>query len=140
MRGAFSWPLAGEPVVSRPFQPPPQRWLAGHRGVDLAGTPGVAVLAVGDGVVAFAGNVAGVGVVSVDHADGLRTTYEPVTPAVVRGATVRRGQQIGSLGAGHPGCPVVACLHWGLRQGTLYLDPLSLLELGQVRLLRATGS
>jgi hypothetical protein len=30
---------------------------------------------------------------------------------------------------------VAACLHWGLRSGALYLDPLILLGLGPVRLL-----
>jgi len=30
---------------------------------------------------------------------------------------------------------VAACLHWGLLQGDVYLDPLALLGLGRVRLL-----
>src|SRR5438105_10956856 len=46
---AFQWPLAGRPVVARAFAPPPQPWLAGHRGVDLAGAPGAPVLAAGSG-------------------------------------------------------------------------------------------
>jgi hypothetical protein len=33
------------------------------------------------------------------------------------------------------GCPVAACLHWGLRRGEVYLDPLSLLAPPEVRLL-----
>ena len=47
------------------------------------------------------------------------------------------GAPIGLLLAGHPGCPagVSACLHWGLRRGAIYLDPLALLGLGRVRLL-----
>src|SRR5207302_1477269 len=51
----YRWPLAGSPVVTRAFLAPPQPWLPGHRGVDLAGTPGEQVLAAGPGVVAFAG-------------------------------------------------------------------------------------
>jgi murein DD-endopeptidase MepM/ murein hydrolase activator NlpD len=74
-------------------------------------------------------------VVSVDHADGLRTTYEPVTPAVVAGQVVRAGEVIGALDAGHPGCPLTACLHWGLRRGEVYLDPLALVGRARVRLL-----
>jgi hypothetical protein len=69
----------------RRFDPPPRPWLPGHRGVDLAADPGAPVYAAGPGVVRFAGEVAGRGVVSVDHAGGLRTTYEPVTPAVTEG-------------------------------------------------------
>ena len=36
--------------------------------------------------------------------------------------------------AGHPDCPVAACLHWGLRRGQTYLDPLSLLGLDDAKL------
>src|SRR6266511_2751994 len=93
----FRWPLAGTPVVTRPFQPPPQPWLPGHRGVDLAGVPDEVVLAAGAGVVAFAGTVAGTGVVSIDHPGGLRTTYEPVSPTVHKGQSVGVGQPIGTL-------------------------------------------
>jgi murein DD-endopeptidase MepM/ murein hydrolase activator NlpD len=128
-------PLTGELVVARPFDPPPGPYAAGHRGVDLGGVPGSAVLAAGDGVVVFAGMVAGRPVVSIDHADGLRTTYEPVQPSVAGGQAVARGSPIGTLLAGHGGCPVEACLHWGLRRGETYLDPMGLLRPPVVRLL-----
>ena len=131
---AFGWPVAPPQVVRR-FDPPPQPWLAGHRGVDLAAAPGAEVQAAGGGTVAFAGSVAGRGVVSVVHPGGLRTTYEPVTATVHTGEAVTAGQAVGVLEAGHPGCPVAACLHWGLRRGEQYLDPLALLGLGRVRLL-----
>jgi murein DD-endopeptidase MepM/ murein hydrolase activator NlpD len=93
------------------------------------------VLSAGDGVVVFAGMVAGRPVVSLDHADGLRTTYEPVDPSVAPGTRVTRGAPIGALAAGHAGCPVSACLHWGLRRGQTYLDPMALLRPSRVRLL-----
>ncbi len=128
-------PLGDPPSVTRPFAPPPSPYGPGHRGADLAGGPGAVVRAAGDGVVAFAGMVAGRPVVSVDHADGLRTTYEPVAPAVGAGQEVRRGDPLGTLAAGHEGCPAPACLHWGLRRGEVYLDPLSLLRPPRVRLL-----
>jgi murein DD-endopeptidase MepM/ murein hydrolase activator NlpD len=131
----WQWPLAGEPAVSRAFAPPPSPYAAGHRGVDLVGSPGAPVLAAGAGTVAFAGAVAGRPVVSVDHPGGLRTTYEPVTPAVAAGQVVGAGTPLGELAAGHAGCPVEACLHWGLRRGEVYLDPLSLLRPPRVRLL-----
>lgn len=130
----FGWPLDGSPAVVRLFDPPPRPWLAGHRGVDLAAPPGAAVRAAGAGVVAFAGTVAGRGVVSVDHPNGLRTTYEPVDVAVAAGAVVERGSELGVLAAGHAGCPAAACLHWGLRRGDVYLDPLMLLGFVRVRL------
>jgi murein DD-endopeptidase MepM/ murein hydrolase activator NlpD len=125
--------------VVRRFDPPPRPWLAGHRGVDLAGTPGLAVRTAGAGTVVYAGVIAGRGVVSVAHAGGLRTTYEPVTATVAVGDAVAAGGELGRLAPGHPGCAEPACLHWGLRRGEVYLDPLALLGLGRVRLLPLTG-
>ncbi len=110
------------------------------------------MLAAGPGLVAQAGTLAGRGVVSVIHPGGLRTTYEPVTAAVVVGTSVARGTVLGTLETGHAGCPAPACLHWGLRYGGLrygglqrspagpatrreqYLDPLLLVGLGRTRL------
>jgi murein DD-endopeptidase MepM/ murein hydrolase activator NlpD len=135
----FGWPLDGTPSVVRRFDPPPEPWLAGHRGVDLAASPGDPVRAAGAGVVAFAGMVAGRGVVSVDHPNGLRTTYEPVDASVAAGAAVARGTPLGVVVPGHAGCPAAACLHWGLRRGDTYLDPLMLLGFVRVRLLPLDG-
>ncbi|WP_135848221.1 murein hydrolase activator EnvC family protein [Serinibacter arcticus] len=133
----YAWPVEPATVV-RSFDDPEQPWLAGHRGVDLAGAVGAPVRAAADGVVAFAGPVAGRGVVSIDHADGIRTTYEPVTATVVAGQTVTRGVVIGSLAAGHAGAGGVvpgdggATLHWGARTGPqTYVDP-TLLVAGEV--------
>ncbi|WP_454085040.1 M23 family metallopeptidase [Georgenia sp. Marseille-Q6866] len=127
-RVRYEWPTGGPGEVVRPFAAPPERWAAGHRGVDLALPAGADVGAAGDGVVAFAGRVAGRGVVSVDHADGLRTTYEPVTATTRRGAQVTAGQVIGVLESLGHHCPDEPCLHWGARRGRDgYVDPLTLL-------------
>jgi murein DD-endopeptidase MepM/ murein hydrolase activator NlpD len=136
---SFGWPVDGPRVVRR-FDPPPQPWLAGHRGVDLAAPPGAVVRAAGPGSIAYSGRIAGHGVVSVIHSGGLRTTYQPVASDLHLGDPVARGQTLGTLEPGHPGCPVTACLHWGLRQGDTYLDPLTLLGLGRVRLLPLEGT
>ncbi|AEV88151.1 peptidase [Actinoplanes sp. SE50] len=130
----FGWPLLPA-RVTRPFLAPPEPWLPGHRGADLAGQPGDPVRAAAAGTVVYAAVLAGRGVVSVAHAGGLRSTYEPVDPAVTAGSTVTGGQLLGRLDPGHPGCPVAACLHWGVRRNDLYLDPLILLGIGRVRLL-----
>ncbi|MBU8859404.1 M23 family metallopeptidase [Micromonospora sp. WMMB482] len=133
--GRFRWPLPGAPRMVRRFDPPPQPWLSGHRGVDLAAAPGASVLAAGAGIVLFAGTVAGRPVLTVGHSGGLRTTYEPVRSRLTAGTPVEAGTPVGDLLAGHPGCAEAACLHWGLRRDTEYLDPLALLGLGRVRLL-----
>ncbi len=100
------------------------------------GAAGQPVLAARSGTVVFAGPVGGRGVVSVRHDDGLRTTYEPIRPAVPAGAVVGAGDVIGLLEPGHPGCAGAVCLHWGVRRGRLeYLDPLVLLRSPEERLL-----
>ena len=131
----WSWPLPGPHHVVRGFDPPPQPWLPGHRGVDLAGHRAEPVLASGTGVIAFAGQVARVPVVSILHPDGLLTTYQPVRTLLQTGDPVVAGQPIGLLVATGSHCAPSACLHWGLRRGTDYLDPLALLHLNPVRLL-----
>jgi murein DD-endopeptidase MepM/ murein hydrolase activator NlpD len=134
----FDWPLPPPHPVLRPFQPPSTPYGPGHRGVDLGGYLNEPVLAAGDGLVLYAGPLADRSVVSIEHPGGLRTTYEPVQPSVRVGDEVRRGQVIGLLMAGHPGCAAVApavCLHWGAHRERVYLDPLRLVETGRIRLL-----
>ncbi|MBB3038612.1 murein hydrolase activator EnvC family protein [Hoyosella altamirensis] len=123
------WPIQPAPKVTRDFDRPAHPYGPGHRGVDLAAAPGTTVYASHEGVVAFAGPVAGRGVVSIDHRSGVRTTYEPLQPLVHRGDHVRTGTPIGTLDALHAGCTATACLHWGARLGNDYLDPLLLLSL-----------
>jgi murein DD-endopeptidase MepM/ murein hydrolase activator NlpD len=135
----WGWPLAGVPTVTRRFLNPPQPWRPGHRGVDLEGPVGADVLAASAGVVAFAGVIAGRGVVSVDHPGGLRTTYEPVTALVKAGDPVQLGEAVATLDAGHLGCPAPACLHWGLRRDDVYLDPLLLVRPPRLRLKPLAG-
>ncbi len=128
--GARSWPLAGRPSVLRGWEPPAGPYGPGHRGVDLAAGPEARVLAAAGGRVSFAGRVAGRGVLAIEVAGSgsppLRTTYEPVRALVEEGASVRAGQPVGVLEAGPFHC-ATGCLHWGLRRGDAYLDPLSLL-------------
>jgi murein DD-endopeptidase MepM/ murein hydrolase activator NlpD len=90
------------------------------------------------GLIVYAGPLADRSLVSVEHPGGLRTTYEPVQPSVRVGDYVQRGQLIGTLMAGHPGCPATApmvCLHWGAHRQRTYLDPLRLVQAGRIRLL-----
>jgi murein DD-endopeptidase MepM/ murein hydrolase activator NlpD len=86
------------------------------------------------GTVTFAARLAGRGVVVVDHG-GVRTTYEPVSASVRVGQRVGRGERIGSLQRTSSHCFPRACLHWGLRRGEVYLDPLTLVGAGPIRLL-----
>lgn len=137
-------PTSRDEVLSPPvaidiaavFDAPDSEWGAGHRGIDLFAKEGQTVRSPGDGVVTFAGDVAGRGVVVVLHASGLRSTLEPVTPRVAVGNVVAAGDLVGVLEAGASHCAPSACLHWGVKRGELYLDPLDYLGgYGPIRLL-----
>ena len=133
------WPLDPRPEVVSRFDPPESRWGAGHRGVDLAGRVGQPVRAAASGRVTFAARLAGRGVVVVDHG-GNRTTYEPVAATVAVGDTVHAGATLGRLELFASHCFPRACLHWGLVEGAgHYLDPLTLVGAGPVRLLPLDG-
>jgi murein DD-endopeptidase MepM/ murein hydrolase activator NlpD len=137
-RGHAVWPLDPRPTLVRGFDPPVSPWGAGHRGVDLLGRPGQLVRSAAAGRVSFAGRLAGRGVVVVDHG-AVRTTYEPVAADVAVGDLVEAGQPLGRLELAGSHCFPRACLHWGLIRGSTYLDPLTLVGAGPVRLLPLVG-
>ncbi|WP_375256641.1 murein hydrolase activator EnvC family protein [Streptomyces sp. MNP-20] len=126
-----AWPVGAPPWIVRGWEPPATAYGPGHRGVDLAAPPGSPVRAVAPGRVSYAGRVAGRGVLTVELAGTgdppLRTTYEPVRASVRKGAEVSTGDLLGTVEASaRSHCPT-ACLHWGLRRATAYLNPLGLL-------------
>lgn len=126
--GGGQWipPVSG-PVL-RSFDPPETRFGPGHVGVDFGIAPGTPVHAAGDGVVVFAGRVgAGLHVV-VRHPGDIRTTYSFLASAtVVVGQQLERGATLGTsggTGAGHGS----GVLHFGVRVGATYVDPMLLFE------------
>ncbi|KQN98801.1 hypothetical protein ASF21_14005 [Arthrobacter sp. Leaf234] len=132
---AWSWPLVPVPAVLRPFEKPSQNWKPGHRGVDLStrGLP-AEVRSPADGVVAFAGPVVDRGVLTIDHGDGRRSSFEPVNTTLVAGQAVGVGEVVATVvlsqSAAIPGSTVRShcggpCLHWGVRVEDEYVDPLA---------------
>ena len=120
--GAWLRPVSG--AVARPFVEPRSRYGAGHRGADFVAPPGTPVRAANAGEVSFAGSVAGSLHVVVAHPGGLRTSSSFLaTVAVRRGQRVARGDVVGTAGGGtgdHAGV-----LHFGLRVGDRYVDPMA---------------
>ncbi|MFS0794073.1 murein hydrolase activator EnvC family protein [Microbacterium sp. 1P10AE] len=116
------WPVDAVQVI-RPFEAPLHRYAAGHRGVDLGGVDRVRAPA--RGTVAFAGMVAGRPVVTIDHGDGLVTTFEPVTTTLRVGDTVARGDPVGAVAVG--GHTPAGAVHFGVRWKGDYINPLRLL-------------
>lgn len=121
----WRWPF-GDRDVAGTFDLPDQPYGAGHRGIDFPGAVGDAVRAVAPGRVSFAGTVAGVGVVTVDHGSE-RSTYQPVKARVHRGDAVEAGDLLGRLVGSGSHC-ASACLHLGRLRGKTYLDPTERLD------------
>lgn len=110
-------PVAGR--VVEPYRAPACTYCAGHRGITFAASAGAPVVAVDGGAVRFAGQVAGVRWVVVQHADGRLASYGHLAVvAVVAGQTVSVGQVIGTSSRR---------LYFGLREGTAPVDPTPLL-------------
>lgn len=94
---------------------------AGHWGLDLAAGFGSQVRAGRSGVVTFAGSVAGMLSVTIDHGSGLKSSVSFLSEILVEvGAPVGAGQVVGKSGLAHGG----PALHWSVRVNGEYEDPL----------------
>lgn len=122
---SYRLPVDGH--VVRPFEAP-DPYGPGHRGVDLDAQPGTTVRAAERGRVRHAGPVGGVVWVSIDHADGVRTSYGPLTAVrVTAGEDVARGDVLGLVAVGgHDEGDRHRGLHLGARRDGAYLDPMRL--------------
>jgi murein DD-endopeptidase MepM/ murein hydrolase activator NlpD len=105
--------------VTDPFRPPSSPYGPGNRGLEYATEPGTPVRAAADGTATFAGQVGGTLHVTLQHADGARTTYAGLaTVGVTRGEQVAAGEPVGTSRTS---------LLWTVRLGDAYLDPAALL-------------
>ena len=127
------WPLSGSPVVQRGFDPPTVAWGSGHRGIDLAAKPGMLFLPRRTAQW-HSSDRSPASRSSASTMVSVRTTYEPVISTLQVGERVALGQVIGQSVRWWATCR--GCLHWGLREGKKYLNPLLLLGngSGQLRL------
>ena len=124
---AVPWVMPVHGAVVRPFRAPVTPYGPGHFGVHFAVPPGTPVRAAGGGVVTFVGKVDGVLFVVVRHPGDLRTTYGFLAATPLRpGDRVGRGEVLGTTRG-----PI---LHFGLRRGAFYLDPLQLFHPTRVEL------
>ncbi|MEO8528081.1 MAG: M23 family metallopeptidase [Pseudolysinimonas sp.] len=117
----WAWPVPSPHVLARPYVAPATPYSTGHRGIDIRADLGTEVRSPADGVVHFAGVVVDRPVISIEHARGVLSSFEPVQPLVATGDRVTRGEVIGILLAGHCATP---CLHLGARIDGEYVNPL----------------
>ena len=139
-RGVFLSPTGSERIrVVRPFQKPEKRWSAGHRGVKLRMPSFDApVYAPAAGRISFSGFVVNRRVIVIEHEDGSKSSFEPVTDALESGTEVQAGERIAVMDSAIHPCGSIPCLHWGVRiipedanadtaKASEYIDPLALL-------------
>lgn len=117
-------PVDGPVVVG--FVQPPHRWAPGHRGIDYLVPQGTRVRAAAAGTVTFAGSVGGHLAMTIDHGDGLQTTYMALGEiGVEEGQAVNQGSWVGYSDRAHPGGE--PGLHFGVKLDDIYVDPAGLL-------------
>ncbi|MCP4965939.1 MAG: nicotinate (nicotinamide) nucleotide adenylyltransferase [bacterium] len=109
-------PVGGN--IARSFAPVGR--YAGHWGVDFSVAVGSEVRPAAAGVVTFAGSVAEVLSVTVDHGGGLRTSYSYLNEIEVTvGQGVRGSSTLGRSGLDHD----LAAVHFSVRVDGVYQDP-----------------
>jgi len=121
----FSWPVRGKILSNYGAK----KGGLFNDGINIGAGAGTAVVAAENGVVAYAGNeVKGMGnLVIIQHSDGWMTVYAHMdSMAVHRGARVRVGQKIGTVGkTGKVDKPQ---LHFEVRKGTKAYNPIQYLK------------
>ena len=85
---------------------------------------GTAVAAPADGVVAFRGTVVDRQLITIEHAGGLVSTFEPLRSDLVVGDLVAEGQAIGVIDVGGHTPP--GAIHLGVRLNGDYINPMLL--------------
>lgn len=122
-------PVAG--AIVRGFDARAGPYGPGHRGIDIAASPGESVRAPATGRVEFSGPVAGTNWVTLLVAPGVLVTLGPLLDPAVTAGQVRRRAPVGRVGPGHTLPPAgqagsggEATLHLGVRVNGVYVDPL----------------
>jgi murein DD-endopeptidase MepM/ murein hydrolase activator NlpD len=137
---SFQPPLEPPIKLINQYRQPNSDYSAGHRGVDYLVTMGQRVFAPADGQVWFSGKVVNRSLLSLSHAGGYLSEFEPLCSELKRGEVVFKGQEIGQVCKAEasyvPHCASATCLHFSLRSFGSYLSPLVLIgELNPSRLL-----
>lgn len=110
------------------YRQPNSDYSAGHRGVDYLVELAQPVFAPAFGQIGFSGKVVDRNLVTIKHAGGILSEFEPVCTDLAQGQTVLVGQLLGhvcepeKLYKQH--CASATCLHFSIRKDGAYLSPL----------------
>ncbi|SEC58171.1 Peptidase family M23 [Paramicrobacterium humi] len=120
--GSWAWPVEHARAIDRDFEAPASPYGPGHRGIDVRARSGDELKAPANGVVRFAGIVVNRPVLTIEHANGVLSSYEAVDATVAVGDPVERGEVVGTVVDG-PHCGA-GCVHVGVRIDGAYVNPL----------------
>jgi murein DD-endopeptidase MepM/ murein hydrolase activator NlpD len=118
----WQWPLLG-PITQGFGESLTQYGV--HQGIDIDGDTGDRVRAARTGTVVVAGHYDECGglEVHIDHGDGLTSWYRHLSRIdVAVGARVKAGTIVGAVG--DTGCSLGSHLHFAIRDGRTFVDPL----------------
>ena len=137
---SFRPPLEPPIKLINQYRQPNSDYSAGHRGVDYLVSVGQRVFAPADGQVWFSGKVVNRSLLSLSHAGGYLSEFEPLCSELKKGDMILKGQEIGRVcepdASYVPHCASASCLHFSLRSFGSYLSPLVLIgQLNPSRLL-----
>ncbi len=129
---AWTWPTGGPVLLAFSFDPAHPYSAGEHRGIDIGGDPGSAVLAPAGGVVTFAGTVPGNGKsLTILTSDGWSVTLTQLgSIAVAKGASVAEGDAVATIGPSGDAEVAGPYMQLGIRhadQDQGYVDPQTLL-------------
>ncbi|HEY3375225.1 MAG TPA: M23 family metallopeptidase [Candidatus Aquicultor sp.] len=117
----FTWPVPGDIVAN--FDP------GAHRGIDITASVGAEIVAAQDGVINWIGKTPrGEPCLTIEHHDGVTSTYLPVGALVEKGTVIKAGDLIGVLSSEIDPSTEGPHLHFGMydtatRDNKLYVDP-----------------
>lgn len=144
---AWTYPIVpwGEPVsntlgkLRKEFAAPATAWGSGHRGIDFYAPSGTDLRSPAAGTVTFVGTVGQRRLITIEDALGRQATLEPACSRIKQGATVTRGQVVGSVCSGTTQYETHCnnCAHLGARVNGFYISPLVLMGDFQASVLKA---
>ena len=125
---SFIWPCPSSSRITSSFgdrESPTEGASSNHKGVDIGASSGADILAAASGQVVIATYSYSAGnYIMIDHGGGVSTVYMHCSQLLVsQGEEVSQGQVIGKVGS--TGYSTGPHLHFGIRSGGSYVNPLS---------------
>lgn len=140
---SWMWPVDAPHLVVREYQAPLTEYGRGHRGLDIAVADGDPVRSPATGHVLFAGEVAGLPVLTIDHGNDVVSTLQPVRTSISVGKPVASGEVVGVIefpAVAWDDAHVCSCLHIGARYLGDYVSPRVLLGSARPSILKPWGN